>query len=207
MPPTSREEPRTSTSAATVPQRVVVVGVTGSGKTTFARRLASLLDARHVELDGLYHERGWMPAETEVFRARVRAGIDTERWVADGGYSRYVRDILWVRADTIVWLDYPLRLSLWRLFWRSLRRGVRQEELWNGNRESLRGQFLSRDSLFVWAVKSRKKYAEAYPAYLRTAAMAHVRVVRLRSPRAAERWLCDVAEAASRSGKSAKPRR
>jgi adenylate kinase family enzyme len=174
------------------PRRIVVLGITGTGKTTFARRLASLIDARHVELDSMYHEPGWTPAEPAVFRERVTRAIQTESWVADGGYRSHVWDILWVPADTIVWLDYPFRVSLWRLFWRSLRRGVRNEELWNGNRETLRGQFLSRDSLFVWAFKSRTKWKETLE-YLRRPELAHLKLVRLRRPRDAERWLRAVA--------------
>jgi adenylate kinase family enzyme len=171
-----------------VPQRIVVIGTTGSGKTTLAKRLALALDARHIELDALYHEENWRPAEPEVFRERIRAAIDGERWVADGAYASLVWDVLWTRAETIVWLDFAFPLVIRRLLWRSLVRGLRHEELWNGNRESLRTHFMTSDSLLNWARKSHWKHRRAYPLRFADPSIAHVRVLRMRSPREAEAW-------------------
>ena len=124
-------------------QRIAVIGTTGSGKTTLARAVAVQLDTPHVELDALHWGPNWTsPAHLEL-RARVGAALNSERWVVDGNYSK-VRDIIWARADTIVWLDYSLPLTLWRLTRRTLRRLAKREVLWNGNRESWRQQFLSR---------------------------------------------------------------
>ncbi|HEX5414033.1 MAG TPA: AAA family ATPase, partial [Chloroflexota bacterium] len=67
--------------------RLVVVGITGSGKTTLASTLAARLGYPHVELDALYWDSNWTPAPREVFRARVAAAIATDHWVADGNYS------------------------------------------------------------------------------------------------------------------------
>jgi adenylate kinase family enzyme len=173
-------------------QRIVVAGTTGSGKTTLARRLAKAVDARHVELDALYHEAGWTPADIDVFRARVRAAIDTPCWVVDGAYASHVWDIAWASADAIVWLDYPFAVVMARLFRRSLVRGIRREELWNGNRESLRGQFASRDSLFFWARKAHWKHRSQYPEHFARPELAHARIVRLRSPGDAERFAREV---------------
>lgn len=184
-----------------MPRRVVVIGTTGSGKTTLARRLARALDARHVELDALYHEANWRPAEVDVFRETIRAAIDTERWVADGAYAGLVWDVLWAKADAIVWLDFAFPLVMRRLFWRSLRRGLRREELWNGNRESLRTHFLTSDSLFNWARKSHWRHRKAYPERFALPEMSRVEVVRCRSPREAERWLRAI-EAGRRSAPS-----
>ncbi len=86
-------------------QRINVVGVTGSGKTTLARRLSDRLDIPHVELDALFWGPGWTETPDDVFRERVRQALAGERWVVDGNYSR-IRDIIWPRADTIIWLDY-----------------------------------------------------------------------------------------------------
>ena len=172
------------------PRRIVVVGSTGSGKTTLAAHAAAIIGGPHVELDALYHEPGWIPAEPEVFRARVRAAIaDQACWVTDGGYRTLVWDITWPIADEIVWLDYPFRLTFWRVLRRTLRRRLRNEHLWNGNRESLRSMFFSRDSLLLFAVRNRAKYRESYPEALRAPHVAHVPVERLQSPREAEAWL------------------
>ncbi|HET7377987.1 MAG TPA: AAA family ATPase, partial [Anaerolineae bacterium] len=82
--------------------RIAVIGVTGSGKTTFARNLAQHIDGVHIELDALHWEANWIEAPDEIFRERVEQATQTERWTTDGNYSK-VRDIVWGRADTIVW--------------------------------------------------------------------------------------------------------
>lgn len=169
-------------------RRLVVIGTTGAGKTTLAGRLAAARDMSQIELDALYWGPHWTPVGREQFRERVVAVTTGERWVAAGNYGG-VRDLLWSRADTIVWLDYPLAINLWRLTRRSLRRIIAREELWAGNRETFRAQFLSRDSLYIWAVRSHARHRREFRAQLAAPAHAHLRVVRLASPRATRRWL------------------
>jgi adenylate kinase family enzyme len=180
-------------------RRIVVTGTTGSGKTTLARRLAGHLGVPLIELDALHWGPGWTPAPTDLFHARAAAATAGDGWVVDGNYGA-VRDIVWPRADTVVWLDYPLAVNLWRLARRSLRRGLTREELYSGNRESLREQFLSRDSLFVWALKSHGRRRREYPAQFVRPEHAHLAVVRLRSPRATHRWLARVMGERTASG-------
>jgi adenylate kinase family enzyme len=175
-----------------MPQRVAVVGTTGAGKTTFAGRLATILGAKHVELDALYHGPNWIAAEPEVFRARVAQSIACERWVTDGNYND-ARPLIWAAADTLVWLDYAFPRIISQLARRTVRRYVRREELWNGNGERFWGHFLPNDnSLFFWATKTHWRRRRTYPERLRQPECAHLRVVRLRSPRDAERYLAVV---------------
>ncbi|MGH2400618.1 MAG: hypothetical protein ACRDF6_12335, partial [bacterium] len=103
-----------------------------------------------------------------------------------------VRDIVWGRADTLVWLDYPLWLILWRLFVRTTRRIISGEELWSGNRESFRVAFLSKKSLLVWALQTYRRIRRDYAGVIRMPEYAHLRMVRLRAPREATRWLSRV---------------
>jgi adenylate kinase family enzyme len=183
-----------------MPQRIVVVGSAGSGKTTVARRAAAIIGGRHIELDALYHEPGWVPAESEVFRARVRAAIAGHpRWVTDGPYRSYVWDITWPAADEIVWLDLPVWQTYSRLVRRQLTRRMRNEVLWNGNRESLRAMLFSRDSLLWFAIKHRNKYRETYPEAFNAPHLAHVRVSRLRRQRDVDAWLFHLTAAAAKS--------
>ena len=171
-------------------QRIVIVGVTGSGKTTLARRAAAIIGGRHVELDSLYHNAGWAPADPEVFQARVRAAIAGQaRWATCGGYRGHVRDITWPLADEIVWIDLPFRVTFLRMLRRSFTRSIRNEELWNGNRETLRNMFLRRDSLILFSIQHRNKYREEYPAELSAPALAHVSTLRLRRQRDVDAWL------------------
>lgn len=146
-------------------QRIAVVGTTGSGKTTLAQQLAERLGIPHVELDALYWGPNWTEPTREEFRARVAQAVAGDRWVADGNYSK-VRDLVWSRADTAVWLDYSLPVILWQLARRTLRRVATQEELWSGNRERMRGAFFSRNSLFVWALQTYWRRRRDYPRLL-----------------------------------------
>lgn len=172
-------------------QRVVVIGNTGSGKTTLAAALAARTGMRHVEMDALWWQAGWTESDPQVFRQRLADATAEGSWVACGNYHSHSADLLWPRADTIIWLDYPLPLVLWRLLRRTVRRASRTEELWNGNRERW-GAMFARDSLFVWAVKSRRKHRARYPGLFAGQETAHAETVRLRSPRATKRWLAAV---------------
>ena len=90
-------------------QRVSVVGTSGSGKSTLGAALAKRLGTEFLELDSVFHQPGWVPLPDEEFRRRVGDAVAGERWVVDGNYSSKVRDIVWARADTVVWLDLPKR--------------------------------------------------------------------------------------------------
>jgi adenylate kinase family enzyme len=177
---------------ATCNQRIAVVGSTGSGKTTLARQLARLLDLTHVELDALHWDPNWTPAPTPVFRERTAAALGGPAWAVDGNYSK-VRDIVWARADTVIWLDYPLALILWRLSRRTFWRLINRVELWNGNRERFREQFFSRDSIFLWALTTYRRRRQEFPALLTRPEHAHLTVVRLRSPQSTRRLLAALA--------------
>lgn len=168
-------------------QRIVVVGTSGSGKTTLARRLALALGIPHIELDALHWEANWQEAPVEVFQARARAAVAAAAWTADGNYSA-VRDIVWGRADTLVWLDYALSVILWRLVGRTVRRVALREELWSGNRETLAAQ-LGRDSIILWALRTYQRRRREMPLLVQQPAYRHLTVIRLRSPREAQRWL------------------
>ena len=171
-----------------VGRRIVVLGTSGSGKTTLARQLAVRLGCPHIEADALYWGLNWTAAPLDEFRARVDQATACDYWTYDGNYSK-VRDIAWGRADTLVWLDYPLPLVLWRLLRRTLRRVLGWEQIWNGNRESFRKQFLTRESLFLWALQTHGRHRREYPLLFQRPEYAHLTVIHLRSPRETVAWL------------------
>ncbi len=168
-------------------QRLLVLGTTGSGKTTLAATLAGRLGAPHIELDSLYWGPNWTPYPPEQFRADVAAAVAGERWVMDGNYSQ-VRDLVWPRAQTVIWLDFPLTVVYPRLLRRTLGRWLRREWLWQTNRERLRLQF-TRDSLFLWAWTSSRRRRVEYPRLFQQPEYAHLHILIFRSPRALARWL------------------
>jgi adenylate kinase family enzyme len=168
--------------------RVIVVGTTGSGKTTLATALAQKMACPFIELDALFWNPRWVKTPPDEFRRRVAEAIAPERWAAGGNYG-VARDLIWQRADTLVWLDYPLPFIMWRLFRRTMRRIFTQEELWAGNRESIRNTFFSRDSLLLFALKSNPQQRRTWPAELQKPEYAHLRVFRFHSPRETQAWL------------------
>ena len=94
--------------------RILVLGRTGSGKTTLALEIAAALDMQHVELDSLLFNEDRSPVSVDVLRERASAALAGDRWITDGN-KRALRDMVWPRADTVIWLDYPVTVSLWRL--------------------------------------------------------------------------------------------
>ena len=170
--------------------RVNVVGTSCSGKTTLARDLARRLAAPCVEFDALFWGPGWTAVPAEVFRDRLTSALAAERWVADGGYAA-VRDITWARADTVVWLDYPLRTVLGRWARRTVARIRTREEFWpgTGNRESLRNA-LRRDGLLWWILSTHARRRRTMAAAMRD--RSDLRWIRLGSPSQAERWLAGI---------------
>lgn len=171
-------------------RRISIVGSSGAGKTTLARALARQRSLTHVELDSLRHQRDWQPLPTETFQARVQAVVATDAWVIDGNYSA-VREIIWARADTVVFLDLPRWRVMSRLVPRTLRRVVTQQELWNGNRE--RWQNLvsldPNENVMLWSWTHHALYRARYVAAMADPAWSHIDFVRLRSPAEVHRLL------------------
>ena len=170
-------------------RRINVVGTSASGKSTMAAALAERLGVPCIELDALHWGPNWTEAPVEVFRERVEAAIAGDDWVVDGNYAR-ARDLVWAKADTVVWLDFPLRTVLARFVRRTARRIGHRQELWAGNRERLRTQLFSRDSLLLWILTTYRARRREYPSLL--AEHPQITAVRLRSPGEARRWLAGV---------------
>lgn len=170
-------------------KRVVIVGSTGAGKSTLARLLATKLNVEQIELDALHWLPDWEARETESFRRLVDSATQGACWVIDGNYS-VVRDIVWGRADTIIWLDYHLTVILWRLIPRTLNRILSRKNLWgSGNRETVGKAFFSGDSILVWALKTYRRRRRNYTYLMTQPEYDHVTFHRFRSPRATKRWL------------------
>jgi adenylate kinase family enzyme len=169
-------------------QRMSIVGTSGSGKTTLARQLSQRLSIPHVELDSLHWEPNWTEASLEVFQTRVEEALSGDRWVVDGNYSK-IREIVWSRAETIVWLDYSFPVVMGQLLKRTIRRVFLQEECCNGNRETFRKSFLSRDSILLWGLRTYQKHRTQYSRLFQQPEYAHLKKVRLTSPEMAKRWM------------------
>ncbi len=148
-------------------RRYVVIGTTGSGKTTLAEQLADAWGHEAIDLDALHWLPNWTERPTPEFRELVASELDAaSRWVVAGNYAK-VRDVVWSRADAVIWLDFPLRRVLKQLIGRAIRRSVTREDLWGtGNVESFRLTFASRDSILLWALKTYRRRRREYPILL-----------------------------------------
>ena len=166
-------------------QRISVVGNAGSGKTTLAARVAAALGVPHLELDSVFHQPNWQPLDSEEFRAVVSEFTRAPGWVVDGNYSA-VRDIVWDRADTVIWIDPPRHKVMGRLAARTFRRMVTGAELWNGNRERFRYLFNREESIILWAWTSHHKYRARYLAAEADERNSHLEFIRVRTPAEAE---------------------
>lgn len=173
-------------------ERIVVVGTSGAGKTTLAGELAEMLNLVNIELDNINWQANWVTLPKHEMRKRVDEALPLAgRWVADGNYIRSVSDIIWVRADTLIWLDYPLRVALLRVLRRTIGRLVCRKELWNGNRERLR-HHLSFDwdqNLFLWTIKMHRQLREDFPVVFARPEYSHLNVLRFRTPEETKQWL------------------
>jgi len=166
-------------------ERISVIGSSGSGKTTVARRLAEELGLRYLELDSIFHQPSWEPLDDETFRTRIQEFTRAARWVVDGNYTSHgVADIVWARADTVVWVDLARRITMRQVIGRTLRRAVTREELWNGNREPLTN-FYSLDpekNVILWSWTRHRATREKYERCMADGTWDHLRVIRLRTP-------------------------
>ena len=146
--------------------KIMVVGTAASGKTTFARNLAVQLQVDHIELDNLFWLDNWTESASiqfqEKFINRVRSM--NKGFVIDGNYS-LIQNLILSEIDTVIWLDYSLRVNLYRVIKRSLYRVISQRKIWkNSNNREHWAKLLSKDSIILWVVqthgKNRLKYLQ-----------------------------------------------
>ncbi len=172
-------------------KRILVVGTSGCGKTTVAKRLAEELGLEYVCNDELI----WGPQWSEVPRAerpvRFEAATRGPRWVLDGNLvpPKDPEDFpVLDRADTVVWLDLPRHVVMGQVTWRTARRVVTREPLWHGNVESLRTT-LSRDSILLWAWTSYTRRKQRMTQFFSDPEWTHLTRIRLTSRRQVNAWL------------------
>jgi adenylate kinase family enzyme len=169
--------------------RVNVVGASGSGKSTFASKLAAVLAVPYVQMDQVYWEPRWTEPPDHVFFPRLERAISGERWVLDGNYHR-TAPIKWARATTVIWLDLSLPRVLFQVTSRSLRRAWTSDELWpnTGNRESFKKVF-SRQSMVLYSLRTHGSVRARYERVQGEPSFCHLQFVRLRSRREAATFL------------------
>ncbi len=187
MPERARDLPLTE-------RRILVYGVTGSGKSTAATRIAASTGLPLHLADELTWLPGWVPVDGDVQRERFAAIVVTDAWVLDTAYATW-KDLVLARCELVVGLDYARWRSLARLVRRTLIRLVDRRPICNGNVETLRGT-LSRDSIVVWHFSSFARKRARMRAW---ATSDDVPILLFRRPAELERWLASLESDADRS--------
>lgn len=168
------------------PQRIMVYGVTGSGKSSLAARIS---EATGIPWTSVDDEIGWLPGwvsrPQDEQRDLITDVVARDEWILDSAYGAWL-ELPMSRVELIVGLDYSRWLSLARLVRRTARRVLSRDKVCNGNVEGLREVF-SRDSIIVWHFRSFHRKRTRIRGW--AADPDGPTVVHLRSPRATERWL------------------
>lgn len=170
-------------------RRIVIVGNSGTGKTTLARELAQILGLTHIELDALFHQPNWEATPPPEFQRKLRIAMTaadeaTNGWTMCGNYRTASGRLGQNAADTIIWLDMPRWLIMRRVIARTVRRAATREILWNGNREPLTN-FYRWDpdkNIIRWAWTKFDDYRQQGITAMADGTWAHATVHHLRSP-------------------------
>jgi adenylate kinase family enzyme len=166
-------------------RRIAIVGPGGAGKSILARRLGERLGLPVVHLDAEHWRPGWVETPAEEWAEKVRALARGERWIIDGNYGGTM-EIRFAAADTIVFLDFPRRICLWRVLRRQLRyRGRSRPDMTEGCPERISLPFVR----WIWEYPRTRR--PGVLARMRTAG-AHARHVVLRSPREVEAFVASL---------------
>lgn len=169
--------------------KIFVVGTSGSGKSTFARALSQKIGVVDIELDLLFWKANWTESEPEEFRAKITKAIaDNKGWVMHGNYNK-VRDLTWGNTHTLIWLDYSKTVVMYRVLKRSLKRILTGEELWAGNKESIKKTFFSKQSIILWSWQTYASRKVQYLQFMQNPDFKHIKVIRFKSPKEAEVFL------------------
>jgi energy-coupling factor transporter ATP-binding protein EcfA2 len=162
--------------------RIAVLGCSGSGKSTLAAHLAGRLGLPYLATDHIFWTDDWRPTPSAEVRAWLAAAVAQERWVSDGNFDSD-RDLLWTRAELIVWLDLPLTVVLAQVLRRNLAWWWRRTPIWGSERMTLPKAI----SGVGHVLRSHGAKHTIYPAWL--AACGAKPVVRLRTKTELARWL------------------
>jgi adenylate kinase family enzyme len=162
----------------------IIASASGNGKTTLGRELARRMGVEFVELDALVHQKGWVEISDAELRRQLEPILRRDAWVIDGTYTHKIGTLVLDAADTVVWLDLPLRIWLPRVVRRSYRRIRGNELIFNDNRETWRNLFVGRESLLGYSLRTHFQRRRTWPREF-----ARYPVTRLRTPAEVDAWL------------------
>lgn len=170
-------------------KKIIVIGTTGSGKSRLASSLSQGLNIPHYQLDAFQFIANWEIVSDDVFFAKIKKATESDSWIIDGNFAK-THHLTWPYADTVIWIDFPLTVTLYQNISRTLKRIITREEIWKGtgNRESWKMLF-SKDSIVLWLFKTYHSNIKRYEERFNDSNYSHIRFLRLRSRREVEQFL------------------
>lgn len=172
-------------------KRINVVGTSATGKSTFSRVLATKLGLHYIELDNLFWLDDWQECPDEIFFAKIEAEVSnfTQGYVIDGNYTRSI-PVKWAEIDTVIWLDLPFSVNLYRSVKRIFQRASSQKNLWpdSNNQDGLFRMF-GRDSIVWWMIKTHRKNRQKYLQMMNAPEYQYICWIRLKNQKEVDAFL------------------
>lgn len=175
--------------AEQLPDRVLLYGVTGSGKSTAALAVGARTGHPVTLVDELTWLPGWVSVDEDEQRRVIGEVVAGERWILDSAYGAWL-DLVLPRAQLVVGLDYSRWLSLARLVRRTVHGAITKEPRCNGNVETFRKVF-DRSSIIRWHVASFARKRDRMRGW--AASPDGPQVLLFRRPRDLEAWIATLA--------------
>ncbi|MFK7922501.1 MAG: adenylate kinase [Bacteroidia bacterium] len=170
-------------------KKINVIGTSGSGKSTFSKKLSKELAIPYIEMDSIFWGKDWHWPSDEVFFLNLRKALNQDRWVLDGNYSRTI-EFKWKEVDTIIWIDFGFFRTLYQATSRAIIRAITKEELWpeTGNRQTFKN-LLSKDSIVLWTLKNYKKTRLKYLKAMNDVRYQDIEFIQLKNPEECREFL------------------
>ena len=167
-------------------KKVLVIGSSGSGKSTFARRLGEILKLPIIHLDSIFWHSDWVETPKDEWRTKVAKAIQGDSWILDGNYSATM-DLRLPVCDTVIFLETPRIICVYRILKRvvTYKKGSRPD-IPEGCNEKFDWDFVK----IVWSYPTRSK--PKVEALLKNLASKKT-VIRLKSKKEIERFLSQIA--------------
>ena len=176
-------------------KKVIVIGSGGAGKSTFARRLGEATGLPVIHLDAHFWRANWDPTPKDEWKAKVEDLVKRNAWIMDGNFGG-TRELRMQAADTIIMLDVPRRVCMYRVIKRAIvYRGKKRPDMAEGCNEKIDLEFL----MWIWSYRSRSRAR----ALAEIENLRDKRVVILNNRDAIERFLEDTEQSKdSRNGQN-----
>ncbi len=166
-------------------KKVIIIGSAGAGKSTLAKRLGPLLGLGVFHLDALFWKPGWVQTPRDEWRALQQELLARDSWLIDGNYGSTL-ELRLAAADTVIFMDFPRWLCLWRVFNRRIQyRGRTRSDMGPGCPEHIDWEFFR----WVWRfpLVERPEVLWKLDQYARGKTVYH-----LRSPAEVRRFLAEI---------------